>query len=133
MQVFHGCKYTNLHNLVSGKSSYVSGLFVTDTCDRARLYANAQASEVVELGDGHKVRSAIVTMEASVKKWYERDNSTSLDVREAVVKEWSIEKVEIWASKSDHNVFVKVDGEYKRYLSYLQETFGEKLVITFVD
>ena len=143
MKVYHGTTWHKLSPLASGRDDgrKVSGLYVTDTAERAQLYADARASGIVETSLRYANHSAIVEMDAVVKGWSRRpEDHNTLDKCEATITEWTVIKVTIYVEQyylshtRDKQSPYNDKGEHSRLLiERLQDEFGEKLHIVIVQ
>ena len=132
MSVFHGTTYTSLVNLLSGQSRQFSRLSVTDTAERAQLYADAQATREVATEIRRATGSAVVQMTTTEDlNWIRRDEGhNSLDKCEATIKTWNIVKVIAFTTEYNFkNSVIKVNGSYVNTFEYLTQELGDKLEI----
>ena len=130
MRAYHGTTIGKIHSTLAGTSSRFSGLYVTDTLERAQLYADAQASRMVETDVRRVSGSAVMALEVPETRWMHRENSTSLDVVEAVVDEWQIINVTVYATGYQvRKALVKIDGRYVNPFEFLKERLGDKLTV----
>ena len=132
MKVYHGTTYWKLHNLFSSNSDNSHGLYVTDTAERAQLYADAQASGEVSLNLRHVSGSAIVELETSDEvRWSRRpDDHPSLDKCEAVIQHWTVRHVVVYTDRFNlEHAMMKVAGQYVKAFEFLQKKLDQRLEI----
>lgn len=134
MRAYHGTAVWNVAKLLEGKSTVFGGLSVTDTAERAQLYADAQATREVSEKIRRAAGSAVVELEVGGVKWIRRPASHgTLDTCEATVKTWQIAKVTVYASAYDlENSAAKIEGRYQNPYKFLQERLGDKVEIIVV-
>jgi hypothetical protein len=131
MIVYHGSTSWKIHSLAFGKSNSWLGLWITDTPERAQLYADAQASEIVSTELRFFEDSAVAELETTEVKWYHRsEDHSSLDKCEATIEAWKVRRVTVRMREYDmQHAKVKIDGDYVLILENLQRVFGDKLEI----
>ena len=104
MKAYHGTTYWKVKPLLSGKSSEgFGGLYVTDTPERAQLYADAQASGEVDTALRYVPGAAVVEMEIDDSTlWYRREpDHPTLDKVEACVQTWTVTHVTVYVREYD--------------------------------
>jgi len=135
MKVYHGTTSYQIPQLLCGWSRNRYGLSVTDTAERAQLYADAQASGAVSTTPHYQPGSAVVEMETRDVTWRRRPaDHPSLDVCETEIQTWTITRVTIY-NISDYDfdhVVVKVAGHYVNEMEYLRKHLGRRLHIEIV-
>lgn len=134
--VYHGATTYNLHTLLSGQSNRGFGLYVTDTADRAQLYADAQATHEVQTVIRRAPSSAVVELETTEDvRWNRRpDTHTSLDKCEATIKTWQVVHITAYVRRSDLTAsHSKINGRYIPTYDYLREQLGDRLTVVVLD
>jgi hypothetical protein len=134
MKVFHGTQYYKIHNIFNGQSLDFLGLYVTDTADRAQLYADAGATGEVSTSLRFAPGAAVVELETDEPvNWIRRSEThSSLDKCEATIKTWSIVRVTVYITEyAAKNAAHKVNGKYVNSVEFLKAELGDKLNIIF--
>jgi len=130
---YHGTTNSRLGaGVLSGASTDFLGLYVTDSADRAQLYADAQATREVCVEVRRAPSSAVVTLETDAPiVWSRRAaNHHTLDVCEAVVQTWRVVNVTVYATTYDlAHAAMKVNGCYVPTYPYLRAQLGDRLTI----
>lgn len=139
MRVFHGTATHNVFKLLEGASTRGSGLYVTDTAERAQLYADAQASGSISRTVRNVAGSAVVELETAEPVTWDRrpDDHPTLDRVEAVIKTWQIVRVTVNVRQYDltasrTNLGAPRDPRYVPTYDYLRSRLGDKLQINIV-
>jgi transposase len=135
-KVFHGTTTAKALSLLQPSGQL---LYVTDTAERAQLYADAQATGTVSTTVRKANGSAVVEMETDEDiEWRRRaaDHNT-LDVCETTIRTWTVSNVTVYMRAYDveHSVMKVSDSEhplgysYRKTIEVLQEAFGDKLTV----
>lgn len=135
-KVFHGTTTAKALSLLHCGNG---ALYVTDTAERAQLYADAQATGTVSTTVRKATGSAVVELETNeAVEWRRRaaDHNT-LDVCETTITTWTASNVTVYMRAYDveHSVMRVADSEhplgysYRKTIEVLQEAFGDKLTV----
>lgn len=136
VMVYHGTKTTSLPSIIRGQTENIIGLFVTDTSERAQLYADAQATREVRTAPRYAAGSAVATLRSAKDvQWMRRgDDHSTLDKCEAVIKTWDVVEVVCYTTASDIRASrIKIDGRYVPTYEWLRDQLGERLIIKVVQ
>jgi len=131
-RVWHGSTTWNAHTLAEPRAR----LYVTDTPEKAQLYADAQATESVSDKLRFAPASVVIELETSDPlNWRRRsEGHNTLDTCEAVINNWTVINVTARFTRYslEHGV-AKYNGRYSSIVNALRETYGDKLTIIEVE
>ena len=128
MRVYHGTTTYKGLGLAEGKARRFGGLSVTDTAERAQLYADAQASGMVSTELRYCKSSLVVELEVAPVEFRCRpDSHHTLDKVEAEVAEWDV--VSATARMTSYDVEHSVTRGGVKVADALKAAFGDRLVL----
>ena len=121
MIVYHGTIISNLQKLLSGVSQEYPGLYVTDTYDRAKRYANAQAEGIVNPAfNSLKPGAVLVELETEESiAWRRRpDDHDTLDQCEDTITTWNVKRI-IFCRYEYQNTMIQINNKYVNANEYI--------------